>query len=205
MVHFRCRGPPQADESPSVNTLGLQRPVKSGPHIRGRHDPHPQPPRCHQPRPRRRCRRRPRRPAAADVKPDPRRASAKRYAMKKSINLWAFPYPGRMTLARVPATGQGRRVRRHRAELRPGERPVAEGRRRRTCGPSARWPRTIGIAISGLCSFLFWPYSLTSNKPAEREPRAGVGGQMLEAAARAGHARTCWSCPGAVSIPWIRA
>src|SRR5260370_26586895 len=29
---------------------------------------------------------------------DPRRASAKRYDMKKSINLWAFPYPGRMSL-----------------------------------------------------------------------------------------------------------
>src|SRR5262249_54190940 len=31
-------------------------------------------------------------------KPDDRRASPKRYAMKKSINLWAFPYPQRMTL-----------------------------------------------------------------------------------------------------------
>src|SRR5262249_15699616 len=32
--------------------------------------------------------------AGADpaAKPDPRRASPKRYAMKKSINLWAFPY-----------------------------------------------------------------------------------------------------------------
>src|SRR5260370_39527792 len=29
---------------------------------------------------------------------DPRRASAKRYDMKKSIHLWAFPYPGRMSL-----------------------------------------------------------------------------------------------------------
>ncbi len=30
--------------------------------------------------------------------PDPRRASPKAYRMKKSINLWAFPYPQRMTL-----------------------------------------------------------------------------------------------------------
>src|SRR5271165_7398974 len=29
---------------------------------------------------------------------DDRRSSPKRYAMKKSINLWAFPYPGRMSL-----------------------------------------------------------------------------------------------------------
>src|SRR5687768_6198780 len=32
-------------------------------------------------------------PAAA---PDARRASPKRYELKKSINLWAFPYPHRM-------------------------------------------------------------------------------------------------------------
>src|SRR5438105_2717336 len=36
--------------------------------------------------------------AAPQSSPDPRRASAKRYDMKKSINLWAFPYPQRMTL-----------------------------------------------------------------------------------------------------------
>ncbi|HZY84823.1 MAG TPA: hypothetical protein VFE78_08325, partial [Gemmataceae bacterium] len=36
--------------------------------------------------------------AAAEAKPDDRRASPKRYDMKKSINLWAFPYPQRMTL-----------------------------------------------------------------------------------------------------------
>ena len=29
---------------------------------------------------------------------DERRASPKRYKMKKSINLWAFPYPDRMSL-----------------------------------------------------------------------------------------------------------
>ena len=36
--------------------------------------------------------------SAADTKPDARRASPKRYEMKKSINQWAFPYPSRMTL-----------------------------------------------------------------------------------------------------------
>ncbi|MFM2176058.1 MAG: L-ribulose-5-phosphate 3-epimerase UlaE, partial [Verrucomicrobiota bacterium] len=30
--------------------------------------------------------------------PDPRRGAVKRYDMLKSINLWAFPYPQRMTL-----------------------------------------------------------------------------------------------------------
>jgi len=36
--------------------------------------------------------------AAESTNPDPRRLSAKRYQMKKSINLWAFPYPQRMSL-----------------------------------------------------------------------------------------------------------
>src|SRR5262245_48003359 len=38
-------------------------------------------------------------PSAEPVRAaDPRRASPKRYALKKSINLWAFPYPDRMNL-----------------------------------------------------------------------------------------------------------
>src|ERR1700722_14552343 len=32
------------------------------------------------------------------AKPAPTAAASKRYAMKKSINLWAFPYPDRMSL-----------------------------------------------------------------------------------------------------------
>jgi hypothetical protein len=40
--------------------------------------------------------------------------------VKKSINLWAFPYPG-------------------------------------------QWPLKRSLEISGICSFLFWPYSTTSN------------------------------------------
>ena len=32
------------------------------------------------------------------AEPDARRGAVRRYPMKKSINLWAFPYPDRMTL-----------------------------------------------------------------------------------------------------------
>src|SRR5215468_9858566 len=35
---------------------------------------------------------------AAGAAPDVRRSAPKLYNMKKSINLWAFPYPGQMTL-----------------------------------------------------------------------------------------------------------
>jgi L-ribulose-5-phosphate 3-epimerase len=34
-------------------------------------------------------------PAVANA-PDPRKSAPKSYRMKKSINLWAFPYPQRM-------------------------------------------------------------------------------------------------------------
>src|SRR5947209_16696577 len=37
-------------------------------------------------------------PPGPKAEPDPRRGSPRRYGMKKSINLWAFPYPSRMTL-----------------------------------------------------------------------------------------------------------
>ncbi len=36
--------------------------------------------------------------AAPETQPDPRRTSPTVYPFKKSINLWAFPYPERMTL-----------------------------------------------------------------------------------------------------------
>ena len=36
--------------------------------------------------------------AAAQPAKDSRKASPKRYGMKKSINQWAFPYPDRMNL-----------------------------------------------------------------------------------------------------------
>ncbi|MFP6738679.1 MAG: sugar phosphate isomerase/epimerase, partial [Planctomycetota bacterium] len=35
---------------------------------------------------------------AEERKPDERRGSPRRFKMKKSINLWAFPYPQRMNL-----------------------------------------------------------------------------------------------------------
>ena len=40
--------------------------------------------------------------AAGDTRtPDARRGSPRRYAMQKSINLWAFPYPQRMSLEEI--------------------------------------------------------------------------------------------------------
>lgn len=138
--------------------------------------------------------------AAAAPAPDARRGSPKRYHMKKSINLWAFPYPDRMSLREClqlahdagfdgielnydlendlsPKAGQ--------AELRAIRKTADE----------------IGIAISGLCSFLYWPYSLTDNEPARRSRGLELATQMLHAAHELG-TENLLVVPGAVCIPW---
>ena len=59
----------------------------------------------------------------------------------------------------------------------------------------------IGIRISGLCSFLFWPYPLTSNDPAKRERGIELAGLMTKAAHDLG-VENLLVVPGAVHIPW---
>ena len=59
----------------------------------------------------------------------------------------------------------------------------------------------IGIAISGLCSFLFWPYPLTSNDAAKRRRGLELAGMMLQAAHDLG-TENLLVVPGAVHIPW---
>src|SRR6267378_5110588 len=64
-----------------------------------------------------------------------------------------------------------------------------------------RTAEKIGIAISGICSFLYWPYPLTSNDPAKRERGFELGKKMLQAAADLG-TENVLVVPGAVHIPW---
>jgi hexulose-6-phosphate isomerase len=143
--------------------------------------------------------------AAADQKtaagPDPRRASPKRYAMKKSINLWAFPYPGRMTLRECLqlAKDAGFDGIELNYDLENDLSPKAGRTELRVIRKAAQ---EIGIAISGLCSFLFWPYSLTSNKLPDRQRGLELAGKMVEAAAELG-TENLLVVPGAVHIPWI--
>ena len=59
----------------------------------------------------------------------------------------------------------------------------------------------IGIAISGLCSFLFWPYPLTSNDAAKRERGIELAGKIAQAAHDLG-VENVLVVPGAVHIPW---
>ena len=138
--------------------------------------------------------------AAPAASADPRRSSVKRYAMKKSINLWAFPYPQRMTLEECLHLAQ-------RAgfdgielnydldnDLSPKATTADYQRIRRLAD-------RIGIQISGLCSFLFWPYPLTSNDTAKRQRGIELAGLMAHAAHDLG-LENLLVVPGAVHIPW---
>jgi hexulose-6-phosphate isomerase len=60
----------------------------------------------------------------------------------------------------------------------------------------------IGIAISGVCSFLFWPYSMTHNDPARRNKGLQLASKMIEAARLLG-TENLLVVPGAVYAPWI--
>ena len=133
---------------------------------------------------------------------DDRRASRKRYDMKKSINLWAFPYPERMTLKECLqlAKDAGFDGIELNYDLDNDLSPKA--------GPKEfaairKMAADIGIAISGLCSFLFWPYSLTANDAKTRERGLELAMKMTEAAHDLG-TENLLVVPGAVHIPWLK-
>src|SRR6185437_1754697 len=140
--------------------------------------------------------------AAPAVQPDSRRASPRRYDMKKSINLWAFPYPQRMTLRECLqlAKDAGFDGIELNYDLENDLSPKSGAKEYQAIRKMAA---DIGIAISGLCSFLYWPYSLTSNKAAERTRGLELAGLMMQAAHEVG-TENLLVVPGAVGIPWIK-
>ena len=133
-------------------------------------------------------------------KPDPRRGATKRYDMKKSINLWAFPYPERMNLRECLqlAKDAGFDGVELNYDLENDLSPKAGTQEFHAIRSMAD---EIGIAISGLCSFLPWPYPVTSNVPAERERGLELAGLMVRAAHDLG-TENLLVVPGAVHIPW---
>jgi L-ribulose-5-phosphate 3-epimerase len=136
-------------------------------------------------------------PAAADA----RRASPKTYRMKKSINLWAFPYPQRMTLREClqlarDAGFEGIELNYNLDDdLSPKATPADYREIRRTA-------EQIGIAISGLCSFLYWPYSLTDNDSSRRARGLELARLMIDAAHELG-TDNLLTIAGSTYIPWI--
>lgn len=138
---------------------------------------------------------------AAEPKAKPAPTPSRRYDMKKSINMWALPHPDKMSLREcfelLKAAGfDGVEVNfalegEFSAESKPGQ--------IKAIGEMAR---KIGIEISGVCSFLFWPYSLSHNDPARRKKGMELAVQMIEAA-RLLRTKNLLTIPGAVYIPWL--
>jgi len=126
--------------------------------------------------------------------------SGRKYPFKTSINLWAFPYPDQMTLQQcfelaADAGFDAVEVNFNLEGELSAESTTAE---LRAIGQMAR---TAGVEISGLCSFLFWPYSLTSQDPERRARGAALLIQMVHAAQALG-TDNLLVVPGAVYIPW---
>src|SRR6186997_1958860 len=118
---------------------------------------------------------------AADTKPDSRRASPKKFDMKKSINQWAFPYPDRMNLEEClrlakDAGFDGIELNYDLDnDLSPKSGTKEYTAIRKLCDK-------IGIQISGLCSFLFWPYPMTTNDPVKAKRSLELAELMTKAA-----------------------
>jgi hexulose-6-phosphate isomerase len=60
----------------------------------------------------------------------------------------------------------------------------------------------IGIAISGLCSFLYWPYSLTDNDATRRARGLELARLMIDAAHELG-TENLLTIAGSTYIPWL--
>jgi L-ribulose-5-phosphate 3-epimerase len=125
-----------------------------------------------------------------------------RLPMKKSINLWAFPYPQKMTLKEcfALAAEAGFDAVEINYALEGDLSPQASAADIEAIGQSAS---SAGIAISGVCSFLYWPYSLTANDPERRKKGLELAGKMIDAASLLG-TENLLVVPGAVFIPWLK-
>jgi len=130
----------------------------------------------------------------------PNARAPRRYEMKKSINLWAFPYPEKMSLETCLqlAKDAGFDGIELNYDLDNDLSPKAGTKELLAIRKMAD---KIGIAISGLCSFLFWPYSLTGNDPQKRSRGLELAAKMTHAAHDLG-TENLLVVPGAVHIPW---
>ena len=129
------------------------------------------------------------------------KAPGKKYAMKKSINLWALPYPQKMTLKECfelckDAGFEGVEVN---YALEGDLCPETSPEQIKAIGEMAR---KIGLEISGVCSFLFWPYAFTHEDPERRKKGLELAEQMIRAARLFG-TDNLLVVPGSVYAPWI--
>ena len=115
--------------------------------------------------------------SAAD---EPKR-ERKRYSMKKSINQWAFPYPEKMNLEKCLRLAKDAGF--DGIELNYDlDNDLSPKSGAKEYAAIRKLADTIGIQISGLCSFLFWPYPLVSNDNAKRARGFDLAQKMTQAA-----------------------
>ncbi len=125
----------------------------------------------------------------------------KRYDMKKSINFWALPYPQKMNLRQAlelckDAGFEG-------VELNFDETgEISMEASERDLHAIGQMVRAIGLQISGLCSFLFWPYSLTHEDPKKRDRGLELAFRMIRACKAMG-TENLLVVPGSVYAPWV--
>ncbi len=126
---------------------------------------------------------------------------AKQYDMKKSINLWALPYPDKMSLTECfqVCKDAGFDAVEVNYDLEGDLSPDASEADIRAIGETAR---KMGLKISGLCSFLFWPYSLTHADPERRKKGLELAVKMVRAAWLL-RTSNLLIVPGAVYVPWL--
>jgi hexulose-6-phosphate isomerase len=135
-------------------------------------------------------------PASPRKKP-----TSRRYAMKKSINMWAFPYPDKWTLRECLELAKDAGF--DGVELNFDlEGDLSAESSPEQIAAIRKMADEIGIAISGVCSFLFWPYPLTHNDPEKRQKALQLARQMIEAARLLG-TENLLVVPGAVYASWV--
>ena len=137
---------------------------------------------------------------AAESSPSTKTGAAPKYDFKKSINLWAFPYPDRMSLEQCLRLAKDAGF--DGIELNYDlDNDLSPKSGTSEYHAIRKMADKIGIAISGLCSFLFWPYPLTSSDPERRARGLELAGRMTQAAHDLG-VENLLVVPGAVHIPW---
>ncbi|MBM4091580.1 MAG: sugar phosphate isomerase/epimerase [Planctomycetes bacterium] len=120
---------------------------------------------------------------------------------KKSINMWAFPYPASMTLKECFALAKdagfdGIEIN---FDLRGEFSAESTDRDLAAVGELAR---ETGLPISGVCSFLFWPFPLTHPDRERRETALQLTRKMIRAAKLVG-TDNLLVVPGAADAAWV--
>ena len=133
------------------------------------------------------------RPALA-AQPEAARQAAQEVRVQEVDQPVGVPVPGEDDPRAVPAARQGRRVRRHRAELRPRQRPLAQVRAEGVRGDPQdgredrhRHQRAVLVPVLAVPA--------DQQRPGEARPRAGTGRQDGRGRRTTWAPRTCWSCP----------